>query len=86
MQHQGLREVDADLGDARLLILQLSRKHGARQLGVYFGEDTSLMSYDEVNTLVHETMQDWASVLAERADEAAAGGSRTGTGPGTFWP
>jgi hypothetical protein len=86
MQHQGLREVDADLGDARLLILQLSRRHGARQLGVYFGEDTSLISYEEVNTLVHETMQDWAFVLAERAGEAAAGGSRTGTGPGTFWP
>jgi hypothetical protein len=86
MQHQGLREIETDFGEARLLILQLARKQGARHLGVHFSDEIELFSYDELNQLIRDTMGDWQLVLAERAEEAAASGRATGTGPGSFWP
>lgn len=76
----GIRQIDSDFEDARLLIIQLPRIKGRRHIKLHWGDDVDLFSYAELQAKSAVTEGLWLSAQAEQERRKRSGASdRTGT-------
>lgn len=76
----GVRQIDSDFEDARLLIVQLPRIKGRRHIRLHWGDEVSLMSYDELQSKSAVTEGLWLAAQYEQdRRKRDKGDRRTGT-------
>lgn len=75
----GVRQIDSDFEDARLLIVQLPRIKGRRHLKLHWGDDVELFSYSELEAKSAVTEALWLSAQYEQERRKRDDGTRTGT-------
>jgi hypothetical protein len=78
----GVREIDSDFRDARMLIIQLPRLHGCRFLRLHWGDGEPLFSYAELQEMATVTERLWieAQIVHERRRRGGGGGVGGATG------
>lgn len=75
----GVRDVDTDFEDARLLIIQLPRTGDTRSLRLYWGDDVPLFSYGDLREMATRTESIWVAVQEEQERRRRGGSEATGT-------
>ena len=69
-QHEQIRERDADLSEAGLLILRVENPvDGVRKVTPYSDKDVELYDYDALNRMTQRTYELWEEVYFERVQE-----------------
>jgi hypothetical protein len=76
----GVRQIDTDFEDARLLVIHLPRIRGRRHLRLHWADDIDLLSYTELQEKSAVTESLWLAAQHEQ-ERQKRGSSGTGTGP-----